>query len=198
MTTLPPSQSAATRAARRILGSDGAVVRHIEQWFATRPARRRLVIAWSAALVATAVLPLAMRLQETLGPTLVIGDIGIELVAEPFPGFIIASVLGWMLRTAVRRVADLPDEDIDERQVALRDRTYLVAYRILSVTVGWLLLAAYIVADASATRVVSSTVADWVMSQALFVMFPLVMFLPSAVLAWYSSDEYEEETEGVA
>ena len=103
-----------------------------------------------------------------------------------------------MLRTAARRVADLPDEDIDERQVALRDRTYLVAYRILSVTVAWLLLAAYIVADASATRVVSSTVADWVMSEALFVIIPLVMFLPSAVLAWYSADEYTEETEGVA
>lgn len=142
MTTLPPSQSAATRAARRILGSDGALVRRIEQWFANRRARRRMVVAWSVALVATAVLPLAMRLQDTLGPALVIGGIGMGLVAEPFLGFFVASMLGWMLRTAVRRVADLPDEDIDERQVALRDRTYLVAYRVLSVSVARLLLAA--------------------------------------------------------
>lgn len=198
MTTLPPSQSAATRAARRILGSDGALVRRIEQWFATRGARRRLVVAWSVALVATAVLPLAMRLQDTLGPALVIGGIGMGLVAEPFLGFFgffVASMLGWMLRTAVRRVADLPDEDIDERQVALRDRTYLVAYRVLSVSVAWLLLAAYIVTDASATRVVSSAVAEWVMSDALFVIFPLVLFLPSAVLAWYSDDEHDEHDE---
>jgi phosphate/sulfate permease len=195
MTTLPPSQSAATRAARRILGSDGALVRRIEQWFATRGARRRLVVAWSVALVATAVLPLAMRLQDTLGPALVIGGIGMGLVAEPFLGFFVASALGWILRTAVRRVADLPDEDIDERQVALRDRTYLVAYRVLSVSVAWLLLAAYIVTDASATRVVSSAVAEWVMSDALFVIFPLVLFLPSAVLAWYSDDEHDEHDE---
>jgi hypothetical protein len=195
MTTLPPSQSASTRTARRILGSDGVVVRRIEHWFGTRGARRRLVVAWFVALVATAVLPLAVRLQETLGPALIIGGSGSGLVVEAFLGFFFASVLGWMLRTAVLRVADLPDEDIDERQVALRDRTYLVAYRVLSVSVAWLLLAAYIVADASATRVVSSAVAEWVMSDALFVVMPLVLFLPSAVLAWYSDDEHDEHDE---
>lgn len=165
----------------------------IEQRFTTRRARRRLVIAWSAVLVATAVLPLAMRLQDALGPAIVIDGSGLQLVAEVFPGFLVALALGWMLRTSVGRVADLPDTEIDERQVALRDRTYLVAYRGLAVTVVWLLLAAWIVADASATRVVSSSVADWIMSDAMFVMIALTLSLPSAVMAWNADEHVEVE-----
>jgi hypothetical protein len=192
MTTLPPSQSATDRVARRILGRDSSVRRSIEQRFARRRARRRLVVAWSAATVATAVLPLALRLQDVLGPAVVVDGIGLKLAADPIAWFAIASVIGWVLRTAVRRVPDLPDEEIDERQVALRDRTYLIAYRILAVTFAWLVLAAYIVGDASATRVVSSSVADWIMADALFVVIPLVAFLPSAVLAWYAPDEVDD------
>jgi hypothetical protein len=192
MSSLPPSRSASNRAARRIIGRDSVVRRSIEQRFAGRRARRRLVVAWSAAIVATAVLPLAVRLQDVLGPAVVVDGIGLKLVADPIAWFAIASVIGWVLRTAVRRVPDLPDEEIDERQVALRDRTYLIAYRILSVTVAWLVLAAYIVADASATRVVSSSVADWIMADAMFLIIPLVAFLPSAVLAWYAPDEVDD------
>ena len=192
MTTLPPSESASNRAARRIVGRDSAVRRGIEQRFATRRARRRLVIAWSAVLVLGTVLTLAGRLQDTLGPALVIDGIGVKLVTDPLPLFLVAGALGWVVRTAVRRVADLPDEDIDERQIALRDRTYLVAYRILATTVAWLLLAALIVADASATRIVSASVADWIMSDALFFVIALLAFLPSAVLAWYASDEVDD------
>jgi hypothetical protein len=192
MTTLPPSESAFNRAARRIVGRDSAVRRSIEQRFATRRARRRLVIAWSAVLVLGTVLTLAGRLQDALGPAFVIDGIGVKLVTDPLPLFFVAGALGWVVRTAVRRVADLPDEDIDERQIALRDRTYLVAYRILSVTIAWLLLAAYIVADASATRIVSSSVADWIMSDALFFVITLFVFLPSAVLAWYAPDEVDD------
>jgi hypothetical protein len=192
MSFLPSSRSASSRAARRILGRDSTVRRSIEQRFAGRRARRRLVVAWSAAVVATAVLPLVARLQDVLGPAMVIDGIGLKLVADPIAGFVLASLLGWTLRTAVRRVADLPDEEIDERQVALRDRTYLIAYRILAVTVAWLVFAAYIVGDASATRVVSTSVADWIMADAMFVVIPLVAFLPSAVLAWYAPDEVDD------
>ncbi len=192
MSPLPPSRSASSRAARRIVGRDSRLRSSIERRFAGRRARRRLTVAWSAAIVATAVLPLAVRLQDVLGPAVVIDGIGLKLVADPIAGFAVASVIGWVLRTAVRRVPDLPDEDIDERQVALRDRTYLIAYRILAVTVAWLVLAAYIVGDASATRVVSSSVADWIMADAMFVVIPLVAFLPSAVLAWYAPDEVDD------
>jgi hypothetical protein len=168
------------------------VHRSIERRFAGRSARRRLTVAWSAAIVATAVLPIAVRLQDVLGPAVVVNGIGLKLVADPIAWFAIASVIGWVLRTAVRRVPDLPDEEIDERQVALRDRTYLIAYRILAATFAWLVLAAYIVGDASATRVVSSSVADWIMADAMFLIIPLVAFLPSAVLAWYAPDEVDD------
>lgn len=167
----------------------------IEQRFASRRARRRLFIVWSAVLVATAVLPFAIRLQDALGPAIVVDGIGLRLVAEAFPGFLVALVLGWMLRTSIGRVSDLPDEHLDERQLALRDRTYVLAYRGLAVTVVWLLLAAWIVADASATRVVSSSVAGWIMSDAMFVMIALALFLPSAVMAWHADDDVAEPEE---
>jgi len=58
--------------------------------------------------------------------------------------------------------------------------------------VAWLVFAAYIVGDASATRIVSTSVADWITSDAMFVVIPLVAFLPSAVLAWYAPDEVDD------
>ena len=198
MSTLPPSQGAATRAARRIVGRDSRVRRRIERRFAQRRARRLLVGVWAAVLVAAAVLPLAGRLQDVFGPGLVIDGVGMRLAIDPFPLFIVALALGWLIRTAVRRVADLPDEDIDERQIALRDRTYLIAYRIAAATVLWVLLAAYIVADAAATRVVSASVEAWLASDLFFVLVTLLFFLPSAVLAWYSEDERDDDEPEVA
>lgn len=193
MSALPPSRSASNRAARRILGREHGLRGRIEQRFAARRARRQLVGTWSAVLVLGAVLPLAERLQDVFGPAVVIGGLGVKLVTDPLPLFAVAAALGWLIRTAVRRVADLPDEDIDERQIALRDRTYLIAYRIAGATVLWLMLAAYIVADATATQGVSAGVAAWLMSDLFFVLVTLIIFLPSAVLAWYAPDETEDD-----
>lgn len=198
MSTLPPSQSASTRAARRIAGRESRLRSSIEQRFAGRRARRRLVIAWAAVLVAAAVLPLAERLQESLGPALLVDGLGAKLVVDPFPLFLVSLALGWVVRTAVRRVADLPDEDIDERQIALRDRTYLVAYRIVGATVPTIGAFGYIVADASSTQGISADVAAWIMSDLFFVLVALLLFLPSAVLAWYSADEEVDEQEVAA
>jgi len=129
---LPHSESASNRAARRILGREHGLRGRIEQRFAGRRARRRLVATWSAVLVLGAVLPLAERLQDVFGPAVVIGGLGVRLVTDPLPLFAVAAALGWLIRTAVRRVADLPDEDIDERQIALRDRTYLITHRTVA------------------------------------------------------------------
>ena len=78
------------------------------------------------------------------------------------------------------------------------DRTYLIAYRIAAATVLWVLLAAYIVADAAATRVVSASVEAWLASDLFFVLVTLLFFLPSAVLAWYSEDERDDDEPEVA
>jgi len=194
MTTLPPAQSVTNRAARRILGHDSSVRRSVERRFAGRRARRRLVVAWFVSLVVAAVLPLAERLQDVFGPALARDGIGVSLVTDPLLLIVLTGTLGLIVRAAVRRGADLPDEDIDERQIALRDRSYLIAYRIVGATVLWLMLAAYIVADAAATQVVATGVAAWLMSDAFFVLIALIVLLPSAVLAWYVPDEVDDES----
>jgi len=103
MNSLPPSRSASSRAARRILGRDSTVRRSIEQRFAAQRARRRLVVVWSAVVVTTAVLSLVARLQEVLGPAIAIDGIGLKLVADPIAGFVLASLIGWALRTSPTR-----------------------------------------------------------------------------------------------
>ncbi len=193
MSTLPPSQGVTARAARRMVGRDGRLRRGIERRFARRRARRGLILVWSAVLLAAAVFPLAARLQDVLGPALVIDGLGVKLLADPFPLFLVSGALGLLIRTTVRGEADLPDEDIDERQVARRDRSHLVAYRIASTTVISVLLTAYIVSDATATQVVSANVADWLASDLFFSLIALLTFLPSAVLAWYSDDEPQDD-----
>jgi hypothetical protein len=82
---------------------------------------------------------------------------------------------------------------IEQRFASRRARRRLViAWSAVLVATAVLLLAAWIVADASATRVVSSSVADWIMADAMFVMIALALFLPSAVMAWHSEDEVDE------
>jgi len=55
------------------------------------------------------------------------------------------------------------------------------------------MLAAFIVAVATADRGVSAAVATWLMSDLFFVLVTLIIFLPSAVLAWYAPDETEDD-----
>lgn len=187
-TSLPPSSSASNRAAKR---ASGRIKHRIERRFTTRKARRRLVIAWAVILLLGAMLPLVSRLQEVFGPAAAFDGIGMKLVSEPIAFFFIASLTGLVIRMAVQSVADQDDETLDEWQIAFRDRTYLLAYRGLAVGVVWLLLAAYIVADASATRQVSQLVSDWIMSYFLFIGVPFIAFLPSAVMAWHQPDDEE-------
>ena len=54
-----------------------------------------------------------------------------------------------LLRTSVRHIADSPDELLDERQIALRDRSYLHSYRIISSVFALLLVALFIRIDLS-------------------------------------------------
>lgn len=192
MSPLPPAQGVTVRAVRRMLDRDGGVRRSIEQRLARRSARRILVITWTGLLVAAMVLPLAARLQDVFGPALLIGTIGMRFVVDPIVLALLAGVLGWIIRTAVGRVADLADDDIDERQIALRDRTHLVAYRLVGSTVLVMLLAGYVIADAVERWTVAPTFAAWLMADAFFLFVPLIAFLPSAVLAWYVPDEVDD------
>ena len=55
----------------------------------------------------------------------------------------------WLLRVAVRGMADLPEELIDERMSAVRNRAYRVAYAALSTATLTVLVGMWISADAA-------------------------------------------------
>ncbi len=191
---LPSSESATRRAAKRVAGRNSTIRRSIEQRFATRRARRRLVTAWTVTLLATGVAPLIVRLQDVYGAALQVGDVGMFLTTAGIPSlplFALAALLGWLVRLSVRDLADLPDDSIDERQIALRDRTCLIAYRVFAATIMWLLLAGYIIATARATEDIAASVATWIAADMFFFVAVLVLFLPSAILAWYQPNDEE-------
>ena len=85
-------------------------------------------------------------------------------------------LLYFVLRKSVRLIADAPAELLDERLIAIRDRTYVTAYRWLAFVAGGLV----------GLSIARDTVAVWeggVFSLISFVAM-LVAGLPSMVLAW--------------
>jgi hypothetical protein len=87
----------------------------------------------------------------------------------------------YLLRRSVRTVADLPDEHLDERLLAVRDRTYVHAYRILSAVVVVALVVVSIAVD-------RTTITFHDVSALLWPVCLGAIGLPSAVLAWTSRD----------
>lgn len=98
----------------------------------------------------------------------------------------------WLaVRRSVRLVADAPDEMLDERLVALRDRTYVGSYRVLAFLLG-VLAASMIVLndfnddlgdDAVATQLQLLTAVSYASIWA-------VLALPSVLLAWTLRNEH--------
>jgi drug/metabolite transporter (DMT)-like permease len=81
-----------------------------------------------------------------------------------------------LLRREVQEAADLPDDRLDEREISLRNSSYLSAYRFLGATLALSLLLV-VVEDAVDTRIVQS----WM--NPLAAMLLLSGVLPSIVLA---------------
>jgi hypothetical protein len=93
----------------------------------------------------------------------------------------LAGGLAWfpvyfLLRHHVQEAADLPDEQLDEREISLRDRSYLEAYRLLGGAIAVSLLVA-IVDDAVDAAVVGS----WLNPLAAILL--LSAALPNIVMA---------------
>ena len=100
------------------------------------------------------------------------------------PLVMVAGVFGvwFLLRRAVRLVADAPDEALDERLVAIRNRIYLSAYRALATVLGFIGVAILIWAfraDDSGT-IISTLTLTWTQTNAV------VWFLYGQVLLWPS------------
>ncbi|MFZ9478981.1 MAG: hypothetical protein EBZ91_11815 [Gammaproteobacteria bacterium] len=138
--------------------------------FRQQAARRRLVVTMAVLIFALAVQTLlpATKLQTYLEFTLLAAVV----------------VLYFVLRKAVRHIADSPTELLDERQIAARDAAFTVAYRLLAVAFTFYVLL-YIAHDvlqgdpspgSNETRF--GVMALWI-SAAM-----LAAALPAMVLAW--------------
>jgi len=86
------------------------------------------------------------------------------------------------LRISVRMIADAPTELLDERLIAIRDRTYLAAYRWLSFVIG-------IVFGFAIAGDFSFGVDRW--GPVLFALALLIAGLPSMILAWKLPSEVQ-------
>lgn len=184
LTSRPPATSD-TRRSRLAL--------RLQRLLAVRRARQRVVVGWALLLVVTAATSLAGRLQDPSSALLVLRWSDRWLTTEPFFWFLLVAAVGMLLRIGVGRVADLPDTVIDERQIALRDRSYLLAYRIISTVIAVLVVTGYIILDAIRTDRIADAVAAWAAGDAIWTLMPLLFFLPSAVLAWTTPDEIDHE-----
>jgi hypothetical protein len=131
----------------------------------TAPRRQRRVIAllWAAATVSCSI------------AWLWIGAAALWLVPLWLAAF-------WALRRSVRSRADLPDTDLDEREVAQRDRVYLHAYQGVATAALLILFTLTIHGDRSTLTYEELSAATW------FVL-GLALGLPSAILAWTAPDE---------
>lgn len=88
-----------------------------------------------------------------------------------------------MLRLTTRGVADLPDPALDERQVFVRDRSYLHAYRIVGASLAVLVIAAeawHVITRAP----IPADLVTRVCSTFLF----LALAAPSCVVAWTETE----------
>lgn len=106
---------------------------------------------------------------------------------------LLIGVFWFLLRRAVRLVADAPDGALDERLRAYRDRSYVGAYQLLAFLITLLLTALMVIvviADSSAATSLFryELSVTWPQVQAIFwLLLGYSAVLPSMVLAWSES-----------
>jgi hypothetical protein len=98
----------------------------------------------------------------------------------------LAPIVLWLaVRRSVRLIADAPTALLDERLVAMRDRTYLFSYRWLSLAIG--LLAAVVIISNDVVGDLSSGAIEMqlaVITATAYAAVWAIPALPSVVLAW--------------
>jgi hypothetical protein len=104
--------------------------------------------------------------------------------------YVLLLLASWyLLRQAVRLIADAPDEALDERTRGERDRSYLPSYRALSsgLMVTWVVIFGFSIGSASEGSFEDPYVYqfDWIQLQLAFWVFLFyVTTLPSMSFAW--------------
>ena len=133
-------------------------------WLRPLPRRRMLVVG------AATIITVHSLVLWTNGPRL----LSLVLLGG---GWLAYSLLKW----AVRGMADLPEELIDERMNAVRNRQYRMAYTVLSGGLVTVLVAMWMAADAS--RIAWQPQAHHLESLFWGVTFSAIC-LPSMLVAW--------------
>ena len=88
--------------------------------------------------------------------------------------------IAWLIGATHAR-ADSPNEYLDEREIAMRNEVYLKSFRIVGalISLGFVVFTVFPDAPIPARGAFS-------------LLFPIVMFLPTCVLAWTQPDPLEE------
>jgi hypothetical protein len=138
-------------------------------WLGLRVVRRGLVV-----LISLITLDLL-----TFGPSYNVTE---------FPVVFVLALADFALGRATRRIASAEVIDLDERQESLRNRAHRIAYAILAVSVGLVLL----VADV-ATPYSHRWLADAVHGSPALGFLQLLFFLPAMVIAWIEPDRISDD-----
>jgi hypothetical protein len=142
--------------------------------------RRRLVVT-----VALSAYP-AFMLEEAL-----LGTTGVPTILRVVAAAAILTIMFATLRRVVtyqNALARQPDAALDERQISVRDRAYLVAYRWFALAVlGCLLVARIAVEVHVAPGLWSDLIPAFLWGALLY-----SVLLPSAVVAWETPDSADD------
>ena len=92
------------------------------------------------------------------------------------------------LGRATRRIASADEDHVDERQEALRNRAHRIAYAILAISVGLVLLVAEV-----ATPGIRRWLGDAMGGGGAIAFIQLLFFLPAMVIAWTEPDRIADE-----
>jgi hypothetical protein len=102
----------------------------------------------------------------------------------------VAPIPLWLaVRRSVRLIADAPEELLDERLVALRDRTYVSSYRILSFGVGLLAAVVIVLNDIVDLSEAALDLQIQLLIASAFAAIWAIPALPSVHLAWRLRNE---------
>jgi hypothetical protein len=108
--------------------------------------------------------------------------------ATEFPVVFVLALADFVLGRATRRIASAEATDLDERQEFLRNRAHRIAYAILALSVGLVLL----VADV-ATPDSHRWLADAMHGGPALSFLQLLFFLPAMVIAWIEPDRISDD-----
>ena len=111
-----------------------------------------------------------------------VAGILISSIPSPYNLFLLPLVFvpiicyAWLIGATHAR-ADTPDEYLDEREIAFRNEVYLQAFRIIGalIALGFLVVTLFPQFPMNAKDVFT-------------LLFPIVLFLPTCVLAWIQPD----------